>query len=38
MNAYNIREELTRGTGQRATARKLSVSVAAANRIARAPT
>jgi DNA invertase Pin-like site-specific DNA recombinase len=34
----SIREELARGTGQRATARKLGVSVTAVNRLARAAT
>jgi DNA invertase Pin-like site-specific DNA recombinase len=33
-----VREELARGTGQRATARKLGISVAAVNRVAQAPT
>jgi DNA invertase Pin-like site-specific DNA recombinase len=34
----SIREELAQGTGQRATARKLGVSVAAVNRLAQAST
>jgi DNA invertase Pin-like site-specific DNA recombinase len=33
----SIQEELSRGTGQRATARKLGVSVSVVNRLAKAP-